>query len=81
MYLFKVAPQVGLEPTTSWLTVTRSTDWAIGEYIKENASTTLSSQDVSIQVFSALLSLTSVFGMGTGGSWALSALANLFSLA
>ena len=39
-----------------------------GIYIKENASTTLSSQDVSIQVFSALLSLTSVFGMGTGGS-------------
>ena len=68
-----LAPQVGLEPTTSWLTVTRSTDWAIGEYLK--ASTSLSSQDVSIQVFSALLSLTSVFGMGTGGSWALSALA------
>ena len=40
-----------------------------------NASTYLSSQGVATQVFSALLSLTSVFGMGTGGSWALSALA------
>ena len=28
----KLAPQVGLEPTTSWLTVMRSTDWAIEEY-------------------------------------------------
>ena len=28
----------------------------------------LSSQDVSIQVFSTLVSLTSVFGMGTGGT-------------
>ena len=26
-----VAPQAGLEPATSWLTVTRSTDWAIEE--------------------------------------------------
>ena len=40
-----------------------------------NASTYLSSRGVATQVFSALLSLTSVFGMGTGGSWALSALA------
>ena len=27
-----MAPPVGLEPTTSWLTVTRSTDWAKEEY-------------------------------------------------
>ena len=27
-----VAPQAGLEPATSWLTVMRSTDWAIEEY-------------------------------------------------
>ena len=31
-FLF-LAPQVGLEPTTSWLTVTRSTDWATEEYL------------------------------------------------
>ena len=47
--------------------------------LKGKASTFLSSRSVSRQVFSALLSLTSVFGMGTGGSWALSALANFFS--
>ena len=29
-----LAPPVGLEPTTSWLTVMRSTDWAIEEYWK-----------------------------------------------
>ena len=28
-----MAPRTGLEPVTSWLTVTRSTDWAIEEYI------------------------------------------------
>ena len=32
------APQVGLEPTTSWLTVMRSTDWAIEEYYKNIAT-------------------------------------------
>ena len=36
--------------------------------IYRNASTYLSSRGVATQVFSALLSLTSVFGMGTGGS-------------
>ena len=52
--------------------------WTMREYffkIQWNASTYLSSRGVATQVFSALLSLTSVFGMGTGGSWALSALA------
>ena len=29
-----MAPPVGLEPTTSWLTVTRSTDWAKEEYVE-----------------------------------------------
>ena len=45
--------------------------WGISNCLllhKAKASTSLSSQDVSIQVFSALLSLTSVFGMGTGGT-------------
>ena len=28
-----MAPQTGLEPVTSWLTVMRSTDWAIEEHI------------------------------------------------
>ena len=37
-------------------------------YTKQKASTTLFSRDVSIQVSSALLSLTTVFGMGTGGT-------------
>ena len=30
-----MALPVGLEPTTSWLTVKRSTDWAIGEYLQD----------------------------------------------
>ena len=30
---FFLAPRTGLEPVTSWLTVMRSTDWAIEEYI------------------------------------------------
>ena len=32
LYVFVLAPQAGLEPATSWLTVMRSTDWAIEEY-------------------------------------------------
>ena len=31
-WVFFVAPRTGLEPVTSWLTVMRSTDWAIEEY-------------------------------------------------
>ena len=30
---FLLAPPTGLEPVTSWLTVMRSTDWAMEEYI------------------------------------------------
>ena len=28
-----MAPPAGLEPATRWLTASRSTNWAIGEYI------------------------------------------------
>ena len=96
-----VAPPTGLEPVTSWLTVMRSTDWAMEDHIKFSATTFgrslssnkvimsgifmytrttdwameeyinvgvfLFSQAASSQLSSALLSLTSVFGMGTGG--------------
>ena len=59
-----LAPPTGLEPVTSWLTVMRSTDWAMEEYLKVGIS--LFSRGAAAQVFSAPLSLTSVFGMGTG---------------
>ena len=64
-----LAPRAGLEPATSWLTVMRSTDWANEEY--ENVGLALSSRTASHRVFSAPHSLTSVFGMGTGGPCAL----------
>ena len=35
-----LAPPVGLEPTTSWLTVMRSTDWAKEEYEQFDQSQT-----------------------------------------
>ena len=77
--IFLLAPPVGLEPTTPWLTVMCSTDWAKEEYLKVAWIQTtlfcvgydLSFRTVSSQVFSALQSLTSVFGMGTGGPFAL----------
>ena len=59
-----MAPLVGLEPTTCGLTVRRSTDWAKEEYLCWHY---LSSRAVARQVLSARMSLTSVFGMGTGG--------------
>ena len=59
-----MAPPVGLEPTTHGLTVRRSTDWAKGEYLCWHY---LSSRQVTLQVLWARVSLTSVFGMGTGG--------------
>ena len=59
-----MAPPVGLEPTTHGLTVRRSTDWAKGECLCWHY---LSSRAVARQVLSARVSLTSVFGMGTGG--------------
>ena len=71
---FTLAPPTGLEPVTSWLTVMRSTDWAMEEYSAKHpircfacVGISLSFQAVTSQVFSAPLSLTSVFGMGTGG--------------
>ena len=87
---FVLAPPVGLEPTTPWLTVRCSTDWAKEEYrssigknrwgiktntanveprlaVSENVGIELSSRLVSKQVLSPQQSLTSVFGMGTGG--------------
>ena len=63
VFLF-LAPLVGLEPTTCGLTVRRSTDWAKEEY---ECWHYLSSRAVARQVLSAQMSLTSVFGMGTGG--------------
>ena len=79
-----LAPPAGLEPATSWLTVMRSTDWAKEEYFpffwKGYVGIDLSYRSVSRQVFSAQQSLTSVFGMGTGGPSALEALTILFSM-
>ena len=62
-----MALRVGLEPTTYRLTAERSTNWANGEYIIKSGNYLSSQQGIS-QVFSAFMSLTSVFGMGTGGS-------------
>ena len=68
-----MAPQVGLEPTTLRLTAECS---AI-ELLRNVAAVlpaamgsggVLSSRAVSSQVLSALMGLTSVFGMGTGGT-------------
>ena len=59
-----LAPPVGLEPTTAGLTVRCSTDWAKEECLCWQY---LSSRQVTLQVLSAQMSLTSVFGMGTGG--------------
>ena len=61
-----LAPQTGLEPVTPRLTAACSTDWAIKAKWK-SVGVDLSSRAASSQVFSALLSLTTVFGMGTGG--------------
>ena len=61
---FFLAPPVGLEPTTPWLTVRCSTDWAKEECLCWHY---LFSRPVTRQVSSAHVSLTSVFGMGTGG--------------
>ena len=83
-----MAPPAGLEPATLWLTVICSANWAIEEYflfsytwkITSPLSFTytlrsgnyLLSRAVAHQVPSTLRSLTSVFGMGTGGSSLLS---------
>ena len=59
------APQVGLEPTTTRLTAECS---AIELLRNIESGSDLISRAVSSQVPSALESLTSVFGMGTGGT-------------
>ncbi len=76
-----LAPLDGLEPTTPWLTVTCSANWAKEAIYKQENSYSpfsclsvgidLSFRSVARQVFSAPQSLTSVFGMGTGGPSAL----------
>ena len=72
---FFLAPPAGLEPATSWLTVMRSTDWAKEEYLIfvtfRCVGIDLFFRTVASQVSSAQQSLTSVFGMGTGGPSAL----------
>ena len=60
-----LAPQVGLEPTTLRLTAECS---AIELLRKIESGGDLVSRAVSSQVPSALKGLTSVFGMGTGGT-------------
>ena len=60
-----MAPQVGLEPTTTRLTAECS---AIELLRNIESGSDLLSRAVSSQVPSALKGLTSVFGMGTGGT-------------
>ena len=61
-----MAPPAGLEPATPWLTVRCYYRLSYGGIY--NAGTYLSSRAVASQVFLTLKSLTSVFGMGTGGT-------------
>ena len=69
-----LAPPVRLERTTLRLTAACSTDWAKEEYNRNirngiaGVGINLFSRAASSQVSSAPMSLTSVFGMGTGGS-------------
>ena len=67
-----LAPPVRLERTTLRLTAACSTDWAKEEYDRSIATAgvgiNLFSRAASSQVSSAPMSLTSVFGMGTGGT-------------
>ena len=69
-----VAPQEGLEPTTLRLTaecsaieLLRHFEWIMHPLILESGGDLLF-RAVSSQVPSALKGLTSVFGMGTGGT-------------
>ena len=62
---FPYAPQVGLEPTTLRLTAECS---AIELLRNMESGGDLLSRTVTSQVPSALKGLTSVFGMGTGGT-------------
>ena len=71
-----MAPPTGLEPVTPWLTVrcyyrlSYGGIWKLSRVPSAESiyvGTYLSSQAVTHQVFSTQASLTSVFGMGTGG--------------
>ena len=66
LYIYiKMAPQVGLEPTTDRLTADSSTT----ELLRNNKITAWQRPTLTgtkSQLPSALRSLTSVFGMGTG---------------
>ena len=65
----KMAPQVGLEPTTDRLTADSSTTELLRNnniLDKSQPGSVLLSQGRLPQLPSALRSLTSVFGMGTG---------------
>ena len=69
-----MAPRAGLEPATTRLTAACSANWAKEEYLSRDSFRNLccvgiylSSRHVAMQVLSARQSLTSVFGMGTGG--------------
>ena len=85
-----LAPPVRLELTTLRLTAACSTDWAKEEYAKLSKNIfplsffcvglDLFSRTASRRVSSAPHSLTSVFGMGTGGPHALWALTELVHL-
>ena len=71
---FLLAPQVGLEPTTLRLTAECSAIELLRNVAADKpllllgSGGVLSSRAVSSQVLSALMGLTSVFGMGTGGT-------------
>ena len=65
-----MAPPTGLEPVTPWLTVRCYYRLSYGGMYC--AGVYLSSRAVASRVFSTWKSLTSVFGMGTGGTSLLS---------
>ena len=78
----EVAPQVGLEPTTTRLTaecsaiellriIRRWRSFPHLQHLSLDPGDVLLSRAVASQVPSALRGLTSVFGMGTGGSLSL----------
>ena len=67
-----MAPQVGLEPTTDRLTADSSTTELLWIHKNFQPGNVLLSQGDSPQLPSALRSLTSVFGMGTGVTFSLS---------
>lgn len=61
-----MAPQVGFEPTTDRLTADSSTTELLWNHKIKNCLAASYSNGTSVQLPSALESLTTVFGMGTG---------------